>query len=160
MPAGEPRAERFGKVPPRPPFLAFRASTIAHNVFSANARLIAYAAPGSRWRSAFVAQLYAGVLFAVRVVPVSLNPRVILSVDRLAETALLRRPFTIFAVIHAVRIACVYRGIARAGGYDRQLGGKWSCAAADATLLFRFAPTWRLTPFGLQTYKRRLFRSC
>lgn len=88
------------------------------------------------------------------------TPASYFSADRLADTALLRRPFTIFAVIHAVRIACVYRGIARAGGYDRQLGGKWSCAAADATFLFRFAPTWRLTTSSLQTCKRRLFRSC
>lgn len=31
-------------------------------------------------------------------------------------------PFSIFAIAHAVRVACVYRGISKAGGYDGQLG--------------------------------------
>lgn len=35
------------------------------------------------------------------------------------------RPFSIFAIIHATRIACAYRGGARAGGFDDRLGCAW-----------------------------------
>lgn len=36
------------------------------------------------------------------------------------------RPFSLFAVIHCTRIACAYRGGARAGGFDDRLGSEYS----------------------------------
>lgn len=33
-------------------------------------------------------------------------------------------PFSIFALVHATRVAAAYRGVARQGGYDHKLGGR------------------------------------
>ncbi|BGP56162.1 hypothetical protein JCM8202_005930 [Rhodotorula sphaerocarpa] len=70
-------------------------------------------------------------------------------------------PFTIFAVIHAVRIACVYRGIARAGGYDRQLGDLQAAivplvlilgGSTVSSILLGLVPGWVITPIPVATY--------
>ena len=39
--------------------------------------------------------------------------------------SVLDRPFSLFAVLHCTRIACAYRGGARAGGFDDRLGSEF-----------------------------------
>ncbi|POY71143.1 hypothetical protein BMF94_5900 [Rhodotorula taiwanensis] len=72
-------------------------------------------------------------------------------------------PFTIFAVIHAVRVACVYRGIARAGGYDRQLGDLQAAivplvlilgGSTISSVLLGLVPGWIISPVPVATYGR------
>ncbi|GAA5988081.1 hypothetical protein JCM10908_002055 [Rhodotorula pacifica] len=70
-------------------------------------------------------------------------------------------PFTIFAVIHAIRVACVYRGIARAGGYDRQLGDFQAAivplvlilgGSTISSVLLGLVPGWIISPVPVATY--------
>lgn len=70
-------------------------------------------------------------------------------------------PFTIFAVVHAVRVACVYRGIARAGGYDRQLGDLQAAivplvlilgGSTVSSVLLGLVPGWIISPIPVATY--------
>ncbi|GAA5977926.1 hypothetical protein JCM11641_004335 [Rhodosporidiobolus odoratus] len=70
-------------------------------------------------------------------------------------------PFSIFAIVHAVRIACVYRGISRAGGYDAQLGNLQAAivplvlilgGATVSSVLLGLVPGWVVTPVPVLTY--------
>ncbi|GAA6032573.1 hypothetical protein JCM8097_004822 [Rhodosporidiobolus ruineniae] len=70
-------------------------------------------------------------------------------------------PFSFFAIIHAIRVACVYRGIARAGGYDAQLGNLQAAivplvlilgGSTVSSVLLGLVPGWIITPVPVLTY--------
>ena len=68
-------------------------------------------------------------------------------------------PFSLFAIIHAVRVACVYRGIARAGGYDDKLGCKPRPAhgsdphVQSLTLFSLYSPSSSTCAFGTHPWR-------
>ncbi|GAA5836612.1 hypothetical protein JCM11251_002677 [Rhodosporidiobolus azoricus] len=70
-------------------------------------------------------------------------------------------PFSIFAILHAVRVACVYRGISKAGGYDSQLGNLQAAivplvlilgGSTVSSVLLGLVPGWVVTPVPVLTY--------
>ncbi|GAA5890566.1 hypothetical protein JCM8208_004917 [Rhodotorula glutinis] len=70
-------------------------------------------------------------------------------------------PFSLFAIAHAVRVACAYRGIARAGGYDTQLGNLQAAlvplvlilgGSTVSSVLLGLVPGWVVTPIPVATY--------
>ncbi|GAA5854161.1 hypothetical protein JCM8547_008249 [Rhodosporidiobolus lusitaniae] len=70
-------------------------------------------------------------------------------------------PFSIFAIGHAIRVACVYRGISRAGGYDGQLGNLQAAivplvlilgGSTVSSVLLGLVPGWIVTPVPVLTY--------
>ncbi|GAA6005650.1 uncharacterized protein JCM10292_006726 [Rhodotorula paludigena] len=70
-------------------------------------------------------------------------------------------PFSLFAIAHAIRVACVYRGIARAGGYDSQLGNLQAAivplvlilgGSTVSSVLLGLVPGWVVTPIPVATY--------
>ncbi|BGP48994.1 hypothetical protein JCM10450v2_004873 [Rhodotorula kratochvilovae] len=70
-------------------------------------------------------------------------------------------PFSLFAIAHAVRVACAYRGVARAGGYDKQLGNLQAAlvplvlilgGSTISSVLLGLVPGWVITPIPVLTY--------
>ncbi|GAA5926246.1 hypothetical protein JCM10213_007408 [Rhodosporidiobolus nylandii] len=70
-------------------------------------------------------------------------------------------PFSLFAIAHAIRVACVYRGISKAGGYDAQLGNLQAAivplvlilgGSTVSSTLLGLVPGWVITPVPVLTY--------
>ncbi|SGY13995.1 BQ5605_C010g06022 [Microbotryum silenes-dioicae] len=70
-------------------------------------------------------------------------------------------PFTLFAIIHAVRIACAYRGVARAGGWDHRIGLFQAFTVplvlilggtTITSILMGAVPGWLISPIPVATY--------
>ncbi|GAA5974261.1 hypothetical protein JCM21900_003024 [Sporobolomyces salmonicolor] len=70
-------------------------------------------------------------------------------------------PFSIFAISHATRVACAYRGVARAGGYDKQLGNLQAAivplvlvlgGSTISSVLLGNVPGWVISPIPVVTY--------
>ncbi|GAA6002913.1 hypothetical protein JCM10207_001894 [Rhodosporidiobolus poonsookiae] len=70
-------------------------------------------------------------------------------------------PFSLFAIAHAVRVACVYRGIAVKGGYDKQLGNLQAAivplvlilgGGTVSSVMLGLVPGWVITPVPVMTY--------
>lgn len=70
-------------------------------------------------------------------------------------------PFSIFSILHAVRIACAYRGVTRSGGYDDQIGLVQASivpvvlvlgGTTITSLLLGNIPGWCITPLGIINY--------
>ncbi|KAM0789388.1 hypothetical protein ACM66B_000217 [Microbotryomycetes sp. NB124-2] len=70
-------------------------------------------------------------------------------------------PFSFFSILHAVRIACAYRGAARAGGYDHKLGNFQAAlvpvililgGTTITNVLMGIVPGWLISPMPVLTY--------
>ncbi|KAK4057327.1 hypothetical protein OIO90_001824 [Microbotryomycetes sp. JL221] len=70
-------------------------------------------------------------------------------------------PFSLFSILHAVRIACAYRGAARAGGYDHKLGNFQAAlvpvililgGTTITNILMGIVPGWLISPIPVLTY--------
>ncbi|GAA6005760.1 hypothetical protein JCM11491_003998 [Sporobolomyces phaffii] len=70
-------------------------------------------------------------------------------------------PFSIFALLHATRVTAAYRGVARRGGYDHQLGDLQAAivtlvlvlgGGTVSNLLLGTVPGWVISPVPVLTY--------
>lgn len=70
-------------------------------------------------------------------------------------------PFSIFGILHATRIACAYRGVTRAGGYDSRIGLFQAGlvpiilvlgGTTITSILLGSTPGWVYTPIPLINY--------
>ncbi|KDE06731.1 hypothetical protein MVLG_02927 [Microbotryum lychnidis-dioicae p1A1 Lamole] len=70
-------------------------------------------------------------------------------------------PFTLFAIIHAIRIACAFRGVARAGGWDHRIGLFQAFTVplvlilggtTITSILMGAVPGWLISPIPVATY--------
>ncbi|SCV69790.1 BQ2448_1184 [Microbotryum intermedium] len=77
------------------------------------------------------------------------------------QNAAVLPPFTLFAIIHAVRIACAYRGVARAGGWDHRIGLFQAFTVplvlilggtTITSILMGAVPGWLISPIPVATY--------
>ncbi|KAK4048189.1 hypothetical protein OIV83_004894 [Microbotryomycetes sp. JL201] len=75
-------------------------------------------------------------------------------------------PFSFFSILHAVRIACAYRGAARAGGYDHKLGNFQAAlvpvililgGTTITNVLMGIVPGWLISPIPVLTYAYGVF---
>ncbi|GAA6062154.1 hypothetical protein JCM10212_002366 [Sporobolomyces blumeae] len=70
-------------------------------------------------------------------------------------------PFSIFALLHATRVTAAYRGVARAGGYDGQIGDLQAAVvtlvlvlggSTVSNVLLGTVPGWVVSPIPVLTY--------
>ncbi|GAA5947775.1 hypothetical protein JCM3765_001078 [Sporobolomyces pararoseus] len=70
-------------------------------------------------------------------------------------------PFSIFALLHATRVTAAYRGVARQGGYDHQIGDLQAAivtlvlvlgGGTVSNLLLGTIPGWVVSPIPVLTY--------